>query len=98
MHDKSEHGGGDNEETMSLWLGFVGIASAASYNVTVTADPLPLLSQLQGNSDWAQNFNPTFVEASVGTRGKAGPAISMGQQAYAAGRPPHGHERPAGRW
>ena len=55
----------------ALWA---GVASAVSYryNVTVTADPLPLLSQLQGNSDWAQNFNPTFVEASAGTGGKAG--------------------------
>ena len=38
------------------------------YNVAVLSQPAtPVVSFLDGNSRWPQNFNPSYVEASTGT-------------------------------
>jgi len=47
----------------------VGLQAAiATYSVSVVSQPAtPVISLLQGNSPWPQNFNPSWVEASAGT-------------------------------
>ena len=42
------------------------------YTVAVDVDPQPIASMLQGNSDWGQVFNPTYVAPTSATGGRGG--------------------------
>ena len=52
----------------------LGTPSALSltYEVSTLVDPLPLISAVQGNSDFSWAFNPTWVQPSNGTGQRSG--------------------------
>ena len=48
------------------------LAPSLTFNVTTEVAPLPLISAVQGNSDFAWVFNPTFVPPTAGTGQRSG--------------------------
>jgi hypothetical protein len=57
------------------------------YSVTVTIlPPEPVLSFLAGQTAWPQSFNPSFVEASAGTRGVRGLLVRSQNCSFTPGK------------
>ena len=60
---------------------------APLYRVAVVAlPPNPVISFLQGQTAWPQSFNPSFVEASSGTRGVRGLLVRSQNCSFTPGK------------